>query len=78
MNIKFEYLNPLGKSNLIFCCTGSPENYFGLVSGSEHVAIKMLIKMAAEPFSTSFSISISYSFKCNVFPSNARVACVKP
>ena len=34
--------------------------------------------MAAEPLSTTLSISINKSFKYNIFPSNARVACIKP
>ena len=37
-----------------------------------------LIKMAAEPLSTPLSIAINNSFKYNIFPSNAKVACVKP
>ena len=37
-----------------------------------------LIKMAAKPWSTLLSIAISNSFKYNIFPSNAKVACVKP
>ena len=34
--------------------------------------------MAAEPLGTPFSIAINNSFKYNIFPSNAKVACVKP
>ena len=34
--------------------------------------------MAAEPLSTPLSIAINNSFKYNIFPSNAKVACVKP
>ena len=34
--------------------------------------------MAAEPLSTPLSITIKNSFKYNIFPSNAKVACVKP
>ena len=30
------------------------------------------------PLSTPFSITINISFKYNIFPSNAKVACVKP
>ena len=30
------------------------------------------------PLSTQFSITINISFKYNIFPSNAKVACVKP
>ena len=37
-----------------------------------------LIKMADEPLSTPLSIAINNSFKFNTFPSNAKVACVKP
>ena len=37
-----------------------------------------LIKMAAEPLSTPLSIAINNSFKYNIFPSKAEVACVKP
>ena len=37
-----------------------------------------LIKVAAEPLSTPISIAINNSFKHNIFPSNAKVACVKP
>ena len=37
-----------------------------------------LIKMAAESLSTHLSIAINNSFKYNIFPSNAKVACVKP
>ena len=37
-----------------------------------------LIKIAAEPLSTPLSIAISNSFKHNIFPDNAKVACVKP
>ena len=37
-----------------------------------------LIKIAAEPLSTPLSIAISNSFKYNILPSNAKVACVKP
>ena len=37
-----------------------------------------LIKMAAEPLSTPLSITINSSFKYNIFPSNTKVACVKP
>ena len=37
-----------------------------------------LIKMATESLSTSLSIVINKSFKYNIFPSNAKVACVKP
>ena len=33
--------------------------------------------MAAEPLSTPLSIAINSSFKYNIFPSNAKVACVK-
>ena len=33
--------------------------------------------MAAEPLSTPLSIAINNSFKYNIFPSNAKVACVK-
>ena len=36
-----------------------------------------LIKMAAEPLSTPLSIAINNSFKYNIFPSNAKVTCVK-
>ena len=34
--------------------------------------------MAAERLSTPLSIAINSSFKDNIFPSNAKVACVKP
>ena len=34
--------------------------------------------MAAEPLSTPLSIAINNSFKYNIFPSNAKIACVKP
>ena len=34
--------------------------------------------MAAEPLSKPLSILINKSFKYNIFPSNARVACIKP
>ena len=34
-------------------------------------------KMAAEPLSTPLSIAINNSFKCNIFPCNAKVACAK-
>ena len=37
-----------------------------------------LIKMAAEPSNTPLSIAINNSFECNIFPSTAKVACVKP
>ena len=37
-----------------------------------------LIKVAAEPFSILLSIAINNSFKHNIFPSNAKVACGKP
>ena len=37
-----------------------------------------LIKMAAEPLSIPLSIAINNSFKYNIFPSNAKVAYVKP
>ena len=37
-----------------------------------------LIKMAAEPLSTLLSIGINNSFKYKFFPSNAKVACIKP
>ena len=37
-----------------------------------------LIKMAAESLSKPLSIAINNSFKYNIFPSNAKVACVKP
>ena len=37
-----------------------------------------LVKMAAEPLSTPFSIAINNSFKYNIFPNNAKVTCVKP
>ena len=37
-----------------------------------------LFRMAAEPLSTLLSIAIKNSFKYNIFPSNAKVACVKP
>ena len=37
-----------------------------------------LIKVAAEPLSTPLSIVINNSFKHNIFPSNAKIACVKP
>ena len=37
-----------------------------------------LIKMATESLSTSLSIVINKSFKYKIFPSNAKVACVKP
>ena len=33
--------------------------------------------MAAEPLSTQLSIAINNSFRYNIFPSNAEVACVK-
>ena len=36
-----------------------------------------LIKIAAEPLGTPLSIAISNSFKHNIFPDNAKVACVK-
>ena len=36
-----------------------------------------LIKIAAEPLSTPLSIAINKSFKQNIFPDNAKVACVK-
>ena len=36
-----------------------------------------LIKMAAEPLNTPLSIAIDNSFKYNIFPGNAKVACVK-
>ena len=34
--------------------------------------------MASEPLSTPLSTAINNSFKYNIFPSNAKVACVKP
>ena len=34
--------------------------------------------MAAEPLSTPLSIAINNSLKCNIFPSNVKIACVKP
>ena len=34
--------------------------------------------MAAEPLSIPVSIARNNSFKHNIFPSNAKVACVKP
>ena len=34
--------------------------------------------MAAEPLSTPMSVAINNSFKCNVCPSNGKIACVKP
>ena len=34
--------------------------------------------MATEPLSKPLSILINKSFKYNIFPSNARVACIKP
>ena len=34
--------------------------------------------MAAELLSTPLSIAINKCFKCNIFPRNAKVACVKP
>ena len=37
-----------------------------------------LIKIVAEPLSTPLSIAINNSFKQNIFPDNAKVACVKP
>ena len=37
-----------------------------------------LVKMAAEPLSTPLSKAINNSFKYNILPSNAKVACVKP
>ena len=37
-----------------------------------------LVKVAAEPLSIPLSIAINNSFKCNLFPSNAKVAFVKP
>ena len=37
-----------------------------------------LIKIAAESLSTPLSIAINNSFKQNIFPDNAKVACVKP
>ena len=37
-----------------------------------------LIKMAAESLSIPLSIAINNSLKYNIFPSNAKVACVKP
>ena len=37
-----------------------------------------LIKMAAEPWSSPLLIASNNSFKYNIFPSNAKVACVKP
>ena len=37
-----------------------------------------LIEVAAEPLSTSLLIRINNSFKHNIFPGNAKVACVKP
>ena len=37
-----------------------------------------LIKMAAEPLRTPLAVAINNSFKYNIFPSNAKVACVKP
>ena len=36
------------------------------------------MKVAEQPLSTSHSIAISNSFKHNIFPSNAKVACAKP
>ena len=36
-----------------------------------------LIKIAAEPLDTPLSIAISNSFKHNIFPSNAKIDCVK-
>ena len=35
-------------------------------------------KTAAESLSTPLSIAINNKFKYNIFPSNAKVACVKP
>ena len=37
-----------------------------------------LIKVTAEPLSTPLSIAINNSFKHNILPSDAQVACVKP
>ena len=37
-----------------------------------------LMKIAAEPLTAPLSIAISNSFKQNIFPENAKVACVKP
>ena len=37
-----------------------------------------LIKIAVEPLSTPLSVAINNSFKYNILPSNAKVACVKP
>ena len=36
-----------------------------------------LTKMAAEPLNTPLAIAINHSFKYNIFPSNANLACVK-
>ena len=37
-----------------------------------------LMKIAAEPLTAPLSIAISNNFKHNIFPENAKVACVKP
>ena len=36
-----------------------------------------LIEMAAEPLTTPVSVAMTNSFKYNIFPCNAKVACVK-
>ena len=40
--------------------------------------IPALIKMATGPLSTPLSMTINNNFKYNIFPNNAKVACVKP
>ena len=37
-----------------------------------------LIKMAAETLSAPLSVALNNGFKYNIFPNNAKVACVKP
>ena len=39
--------------------------------------IPALIKMATGPLSTPLSMTINNNFKYNIFPNNAKVACVK-
>ena len=60
---RFQQLNPR--------CNNTPILTLSVISPA-------LMKVAAESLNAPLSIAISNSFKHNIFPSNAKVACVKP
>ena len=47
------------------------------VIGNDKI-LPALINITAQPLSTPLSIAINNSFEQNIFPNNAKVACVKP